>query len=323
MPTQTQRRGPWLPEEDQQLLALVNAQGASNWVSIASSMKYRTPKQCRERFHQNLKPSLNHDPITPAEGELIERLVCEMGRRWAEIARRLGNRSDNSVKNWWNGSMNRRRRLRTGVPGMGMLHSPAGSRYGMGLPSPALYSEHSQHHRQWSAATAVSDPWKGHRYHDSYESSSCDFRMHAHMPSPACTVRSTGSPASQMVSPSLFARTPYASESPVGSPPNMAPLRIATPYDSQSAREEPGKVVLPSIGALTHGLDGPGPRSYAPPTSYERTTLEQCYPPPNPPASAVSQSALPLPPMTASAGSSRAPSPSLKDSRMSISNLVA
>jgi Myb-like DNA-binding protein FlbD len=41
---------------------------------------------------------------------MIEQLVHEMGKRWAEIARRLGNRSDNAVKNWWNGSMNRRKR---------------------------------------------------------------------------------------------------------------------------------------------------------------------------------------------------------------------
>ncbi|KAL1970504.1 hypothetical protein VTN77DRAFT_4148 [Rasamsonia byssochlamydoides] len=104
------RRGPWVPEEDQALLRLVQEQGPNNWVRISQHMHYRSPKQCRERFHQNLKPTLNHSPITPEEGRMIEQMVNEIGKRWAEIARRLGNRSDNAVKNWWNGSMNRKRR---------------------------------------------------------------------------------------------------------------------------------------------------------------------------------------------------------------------
>lgn len=104
------RRGPWVPEEDQLLMQLVREQGPNNWVRISQHIHYRSPKQCRERFHQNLKPTLNREPISADEGLLIERLVNEMGKRWAEIARRLGNRSDNAVKNWWNGSMNRKRR---------------------------------------------------------------------------------------------------------------------------------------------------------------------------------------------------------------------
>lgn len=104
------RRGPWSQGEDAYLVELVRTQGALNWVRIAQLIGSRSPKQCRERYHQNLKPTLNHEPIGPEEGLLIERLVAEMGKKWAEIARRLHGRSDNAVKNWWNGSMNRRRR---------------------------------------------------------------------------------------------------------------------------------------------------------------------------------------------------------------------
>ncbi|KAJ5934119.1 hypothetical protein N7466_003666 [Penicillium verhagenii] len=110
------RRGPWVPEEDQLLLQVVREQGPNNWVRISQHMHYRSPKQCRERFHQNLKPSLNREPISSDEGLMIERMVNEMGKRWAEIARRLGNRSDNAVKNWWNGSMNRKRRGLSSTP---------------------------------------------------------------------------------------------------------------------------------------------------------------------------------------------------------------
>jgi Myb-like DNA-binding protein FlbD len=105
------RRGPWSQAEDAYLMQLVHRQGPLNWVRIAQTLGSRTPKQCRERYHQNLKPSLNHDPITPDEGLQIEQLVHEIGKRWAEIARRLHGRSDNAVKNWWNGSQNRRKRL--------------------------------------------------------------------------------------------------------------------------------------------------------------------------------------------------------------------
>lgn len=104
------RRGPWSQHEDQWLVNLVARNGPHNWVRISQEIGSRSPKQCRERYHQNLKPSLNHDPITPEEGDLIEKMVAEMGKRWAEIARRLKGRSDNAVKNWWNGGQNRRKR---------------------------------------------------------------------------------------------------------------------------------------------------------------------------------------------------------------------
>jgi hypothetical protein len=106
----TIRRGPWSPEEDRKLLEAIQLYGPSNWVRISQSLGSRTPKQCRERYHQNLKPSLNRNPITAEEGQLIEELVAKYGKRWAEIARHLNGRSDNAIKNWWNGGANRRRR---------------------------------------------------------------------------------------------------------------------------------------------------------------------------------------------------------------------
>lgn len=111
-PLQT-RRGPWLPEEDRKLMELISVFGPSNWVRISNSLCLRTPKQCRERYHQNLKPSLNRTPITIEEGLLIEKLVAKHGKKWAEIARHLNGRSDNAIKNWWNGGANRRRRAST------------------------------------------------------------------------------------------------------------------------------------------------------------------------------------------------------------------
>ncbi|CAK9435403.1 uncharacterized protein LODBEIA_P01300 [Lodderomyces beijingensis] len=104
------RRGPWSPLEDKKLLDLITLYGPTNWVRISNSLETRTPKQCRERYHQNLKPSLNRAPISPEEGDLIEKLVAQHGKKWAEISRHLNGRSDNAIKNWWNGGANRRRR---------------------------------------------------------------------------------------------------------------------------------------------------------------------------------------------------------------------
>lgn len=108
--TRQTKRGPWSPEEDGRLLEAIVNSGPNNWVRISQTMKSRSPKQCRERYHQSLKPSLNHEPITLEEGERIKQMVEQIGKRWEEIARSLGNRSDNAVKNWWNGDMNRRKR---------------------------------------------------------------------------------------------------------------------------------------------------------------------------------------------------------------------
>lgn len=123
-------------------MRLVQTQGPLNWVRISQQLATRTPKQCRERYHQNLKPNLNHEPISPEEGALIEQLVREIGKRWAEIARRLNNRSDNAVKNWWNGNQNRRKRMdrrKTTIPLQAAhphSHAPYDHRGTMPVPAP-------------------------------------------------------------------------------------------------------------------------------------------------------------------------------------------
>jgi Myb-like DNA-binding protein FlbD len=139
------RRGPWSQHEDQWLVNLVARNGPHNWVRISNEINTRSPKQCRERYHQNLKPTLNHDPITPDEGEMIEKMVAEMGKRWAEIARRLKGRSDNAVKNWWNGGQNRRKRNpeRSDQAPRDQMHSAqSGYRYPQCPPPPQSLPHH-------------------------------------------------------------------------------------------------------------------------------------------------------------------------------------
>ncbi|KAM0247014.1 hypothetical protein ACHAQJ_010014 [Trichoderma viride] len=104
------RRGPWSPDESCRLVTLISKTGAQNWVSIASFMGSRNAKQCRERYHQNLDPALRHDPISADEAEIIMDLYHKYGSSWARIAEHLPGRSDNAIKNYVNGLVNKNRR---------------------------------------------------------------------------------------------------------------------------------------------------------------------------------------------------------------------
>ncbi|KAF9898233.1 Transcription factor myb3r-5, partial [Lobosporangium transversale] len=103
-------KGPWTPEEDRQLRALVNELGAEKWVLIASRLGSRTGKQCRERWHNHLDPTIDKSPFTAKEDELIFKLFEQFGSKWAEMSKLMPGRPDNAIKNHFNTSMQRKRR---------------------------------------------------------------------------------------------------------------------------------------------------------------------------------------------------------------------
>ncbi|KAK8063825.1 Myb-like DNA-binding protein myb-1 [Apiospora saccharicola] len=284
-----QRRGPWSTEEDHTLMDLVNSQGALNWVKIAQMLDSRTPKQCRERYHQNLKPSLNHDPISPEEGILIEKLVGELGKRWAEIARRLSNRSDNAVKNWWNGSMNRRRRLHR--------------RRGPGYDDSMVHSVRSPYHRpeplqlpgaipSYTVYPTTLSPTATGRY-PQY----CWGGAHSGLPSPSST-----SPGGESFwegeSGSHYTTSPTSAGHP-GSPVELPPLRRHEVCSPPVAFEQRS---CPKISVLYTG-----PEMRLPPI---RATLE-------------SPSQLPTAPNSPVVSGSQQRTDASKDSRMKVGNLLS
>ncbi|KAJ9058135.1 hypothetical protein DSO57_1015361 [Entomophthora muscae] len=104
-------KGLWTTEEDAKLTALVGELGAEKWVAIANRLGTRTGKQCRERWHNHLDPRINKAPFTPEEEQLIFQLHSQMGSKWAEMSKHLPGRSDNSIKNFYNTAMQRKRKM--------------------------------------------------------------------------------------------------------------------------------------------------------------------------------------------------------------------
>ena len=80
----------WKEEEDSTLVQVITEvekhEGRLNWHSICHRVPGRTAKQCRERWHSQLDPSISREPWSSQEEKVLIQLHHEMGNKWTEIA---------------------------------------------------------------------------------------------------------------------------------------------------------------------------------------------------------------------------------------------
>ncbi|KAL6756593.1 Homeodomain-like protein [Haematococcus lacustris] len=86
-------------QEDELLQQLVDEYGPKKWSLISSKMANKGSKQCRRRWKNYLNADLKQGGWSHEEDRVLMDGHSLWGNRWTEIAKLVGGRTDNAVKN--------------------------------------------------------------------------------------------------------------------------------------------------------------------------------------------------------------------------------
>ncbi|KAG2454605.1 hypothetical protein HYH02_000446 [Chlamydomonas schloesseri] len=89
----------WTDQEDEALRKLVKEYGPKKWSVIAQKLKTKGSKQCRRRWKNYLNADLKSGGWTAEEDRILMEGHRLYGNKWTEIAKMVGGRTDNAVKN--------------------------------------------------------------------------------------------------------------------------------------------------------------------------------------------------------------------------------
>ena len=79
-------KGPWRSHEDEQLMELVAKHGTKKWSFVATHIRGRNGKQCRERWTNHLNPGIKKNDWAHEEEVILATHHGRIGNRWAELA---------------------------------------------------------------------------------------------------------------------------------------------------------------------------------------------------------------------------------------------
>jgi hypothetical protein len=98
------------PEEDAELLRVIEMIPEGSWEDIAKHLPGRTSRQVRERYRHYLCPELNLSPWTSEEESLLRSKFEEYGPQWSILKMFFPNRSAVNIKNHWTTMISRQSR---------------------------------------------------------------------------------------------------------------------------------------------------------------------------------------------------------------------